>query len=98
MASEISTKFLPESPNELFDRLKLLLREKQAGKNSILNNVEIVVIAESILEYNCISTKQRNVLILKCLNWMKTLKFIKICQNAILLGVFQLKLQQKTHQ
>ena len=34
MASGITTIFLSENPNELCDRLKLLLQEKQAGNNS----------------------------------------------------------------
>ena len=34
MASGTSTKFLPENPDEICDSLKILLPEKQAGKNS----------------------------------------------------------------
>ena len=34
MASGISTTILPQNPNELCDRLKLLPQKKQAGKNS----------------------------------------------------------------
>ena len=43
MASGISTIFLPENPNELCDRLKLLLQQKKAGKNSDIINEEIVL-------------------------------------------------------
>ena len=44
-ASGISkTIFLSADPNELCDRLKLLLQEKQAGNSSDIINDEIVVI------------------------------------------------------
>ena len=36
LASGISTKILPENPNELCENLKLSLQEKQAGNNSKL--------------------------------------------------------------
>ena len=57
MASGVTTIFLSENPNELCDRLKLLLQEKQAGNNSDLFNEEIVVIIDKLLEYKCISKK-----------------------------------------
>ena len=47
--------FLPSDPNELCDRLKFLLQEKQAGNNSELINVKIVAIVDKLLEYKCIS-------------------------------------------
>ena len=34
MASGVTTKFLSENPDEMCDRLKLLLQEKNAGNNS----------------------------------------------------------------
>ena len=38
-ASDLSiTKFLPSDPNELCNRLKLLLQEKQAGSNCNIIN------------------------------------------------------------
>ena len=55
MASGISTIVLPSNPNKLCDRINLLLREKQAGNNSDLNNEEIVAIVDKLLEYKCIS-------------------------------------------
>ena len=59
MASGISrTIILSSNPNELFDRLKLLLEEKQAGDNSDINNDEIVAIVDKLLEYKCLSKKQ----------------------------------------
>ena len=46
-ASGVSkTIFLSSNPNELCDRLKLLLQEKQAGNNSDIINEKIVVIID----------------------------------------------------
>ena len=64
----LKTKFLSSDPNELGDRKKLSLIEKQAGNISNVNNEEIFVIADKLLEYNCISTQQHRFLLLKCLN------------------------------
>ena len=58
-ASGVSkTMFLPSDPNELRDRLKLLLQERQAGNNSDIINEEIFTIVDKPLVYKCISTKQ----------------------------------------
>ena len=66
-ASGVSkTIFLSSDPNELCDRLKLLLLEKQAGNNSDIINQEIVAIVDKILEYECISIKQHNQILVKC--------------------------------
>ena len=65
MTSGSSTNFLPENPNELCDKIKLLQQEKQAGKYSIIFNEEIVAIVDKMLEYKCISTKQHKILLLK---------------------------------
>ena len=67
-ASAVSTMFLPENPNELCDRIKFLLHEKQAGNNTNISDDEIVAIADILLEHKCISTKQHNFLFLECLN------------------------------
>ena len=48
IASRISTKFLPENPYELFDKIKLLVQEKQAGNNSNIFNEEIMAIADKV--------------------------------------------------
>ena len=65
-ASGISkTIFLSSDPNELCDRLKLLLQEKHAGNNSDIINDEIVVIIDKLLEYNCITKKQHNQILIK---------------------------------
>ena len=67
MASGVSkTKFFSSDRNELCDRLKLLLQEKQAGNNSNLNNEEIVDIVEKLLEYKCISKKQHKQILIEC--------------------------------
>ena len=67
MASGITkTIFLSSDPNELCDRLKLLLQEKQAGNNSDIINQEIVAIVDKLLEYKCISKKEHKQILLKC--------------------------------
>ena len=67
MASGASnTIFLSSDPNELCDRLKLLLQEKHAGNNSDLINDEIVAIVDKLLEYKCISKKQHKQILTKC--------------------------------
>ena len=66
-ASGISkTIFLSSDPNELCDRLKLLLQGKQAGNNSDIINDESVVINDKLLEYKCISKKQHKQILIKC--------------------------------
>ena len=66
MASGVSkTIFLSSDPNELCDRLKLLLQEKHAGNNSDLINDEIVAIVDKLLEYKCISKKQHKQILIK---------------------------------
>ena len=58
-ASGISnTLFLSSDPNELCDRLKLLLQEKRAQNNSDITNEEIVAKIDKLLEYKCISKVQ----------------------------------------
>ena len=53
MASGVSkTIFLSSYPDELCDRIKLLLREKRAGSNSDLFSQEIVAMIDKLLEYN----------------------------------------------
>ena len=51
MASGFSKKrILSSDPNELCDRIKFLLQEKQAGNNSEIINEEIVAIVDKLLE------------------------------------------------
>ena len=66
-ASGVSeTIFLSSDPNELCDRIKSLLQEKQAGNNSVLINEEIIAIVDKLLEYKCISKKQHKIILIKC--------------------------------
>ena len=60
------TIFLSSDPDELCDRLKLLLQEKNAGNNSDIINEEIVAIVDKLLEYKCISKKQHKQILIKC--------------------------------
>ena len=60
------TIILSSDPDELCDRLKLLLQEKHAGNNSNLIDEEIVAIIDKLLEYKCISNKQHKQILLKC--------------------------------
>ena len=76
-ASGISTIFLSSDPNELYDKLKLLLQEKPAGNNSNEIIDEIVAMVDKLLEYKCISKKQHKILLLKCSNQMKIMKLIE---------------------
>ena len=67
MASVISkTMFLSENPNELCDRLRLILQEKHAGNNSDLINGEIVAIVDKLLEYKCITKKEHKQIFTRC--------------------------------
>ena len=67
MASGFSkTIILSSDPNELCNRLKLLLQEKHAGNNSDIINDEIVAIVDKLLEYRCINKKQHKQILIKC--------------------------------
>ena len=67
-ASGVSkTIFLSSDPDELFNRIKLLLQEKQAGNNSYIINQEIVSIVDKFLEYKCLSKKQHKQNLLICI-------------------------------
>ena len=67
MASGISrTIILSSDPNELCDRLKLLLQEKHAGNNSDIFNDEIVAIVDKLLQYKCLSKKEHKQILIKC--------------------------------
>ena len=67
MASGVSNIIILSSdPNELCDRLRLLLQEKHAGNNSNLINDEIIAIVDKLLKYKCISKKQHKQILIKC--------------------------------
>ena len=59
MASGIPTIILPSDPNGLCDRLRLLLQEKQAVNNSIINDEEIIAIVDKLIESKRISKKRQ---------------------------------------
>ena len=60
-----NTIFLPSNPNELCNRLKWLLQEKQAENNSNIINDEIVAIVYKLLKHKCISEKQHKQILIK---------------------------------
>ena len=67
MASGVSkTIFLSSDPDELCNRLKLLLQEKHAGNNSDINNEESVAIVDKLLEIKCITKKQHKQILIEC--------------------------------
>ena len=66
LASGISTIFLSCDPDELCNRLKLLLQEKHAGNFSDIINQEIVTIVDKLLEYKCISKRQHKQILINC--------------------------------
>ena len=67
MASGISNIIILSSdPDELCNRLKLLLQEIQAGNNSDIINQEINAILDKLLENKCTSKKQRTQFLTKC--------------------------------
>ena len=53
----LKTIFLSSDPDELCNRLKMLLQEKHAGNTSDIINQEIVAIVDKLLENTCISKK-----------------------------------------
>ena len=56
------------SPRTPCDRLKLLLRRKQAENKSDIIYVEVIAIVDKLIEHKCISTKQFKLLLLKRLS------------------------------
>ena len=52
-----NTRWLSCDPNELCDRLNLLLQEEGAGNSSHIFNDEIIAITDKLLEYQCISNE-----------------------------------------
>ena len=66
MALGITTIFLSENADELCNRLKLLLQEKQAGNNSDIIDEGIIAIVDKLVEYICISKKEHEQILLKC--------------------------------
>ena len=58
-------KILSSDPNELCDRLKLLIREKQGGNTFDIINKENVAMADKPWEPNFISLKHHKIFLLK---------------------------------
>ena len=66
-ASGVSkTIFLSSDSDELCNRLKLLLQQKNAGNNSDIITDEIVTIVDKLLEYKCITKKQHKQILINC--------------------------------
>ena len=67
IASGVSrTIFLLSDGDELCDRLKILIQEKQVGNNSDKFIQKVVAILVKLLEYKCISKTQHKQLLIKC--------------------------------
>ena len=64
-SSVSKTKFLSSDPDELRNRLKLLLQEKYAGNISDIINDEFVAIVDKLIEYKCVSKKQHKQILIK---------------------------------
>ena len=66
-ASGVSKRiFLSTDPEELYNRLKLLLQEKTSRKKSDIIYQEIVSIVDNLLEYKCVSKKHYKQILNKC--------------------------------
>ena len=66
IASGVSEKiFLSPDPDELCNRIKLLLQEKQAGNKSDVIIDESLAIVDKLLEYKCISRKHFKQILIK---------------------------------
>ena len=65
LAFGLKTNFLSENPDELCDKLKLLLQEKQTRINSNIIIQEMVAINVEILAYKCITSTQHKTIFKK---------------------------------
>ena len=77
------TIFLSSDPDELCDRLKILLQEKQAGNNSDIINDEVVAIIDVLLKNKCITKKQHKQILNKCNLLQKLLLYNYMYLNII---------------
>ena len=66
MALGLTTICFSENPDELCNRINLLLQEKHAGINSNIINQEIFALVDKLLEYKCISKKQHKQILIEC--------------------------------
>ena len=62
------TRFSSSVANELCDKLKVLLQEKQAGNNSDPFYEKFITISDKLLQKKRISTKQHKFSLINCLN------------------------------
>ena len=60
------TIILSSDPDELCNRLRLILQEKHAGNNADIINKESVAIVDKLLEYKYIFKKQHKQILNKC--------------------------------
>ena len=67
-SNEVEYIFLPSDPNELCDRLKILLQEKTGGNNNPQIDQEIMAISDKFLEYKIIEIEEHENMINKLLN------------------------------
>ena len=58
LGSGLNFIFLPSDPDELVDQLKLLYFEKVGGNDNPMLSEQIIAIADKLLQYQCITTKQ----------------------------------------
>ena len=65
--NEVEYIFLPSDPNELCDRLKILLQEKTGGNNNPQIDQEIMAISDKFLEYKIIEIEEHENMISKLL-------------------------------
>ena len=67
IASGVSkTIFLSSDPEELCQKFKMIIQEKQARKNFEIINQGINAIIEKLLEYQCKTKKQHKKVLVKC--------------------------------
>ena len=65
-ASGVSkTIFLSSGPDELCNRSKLLLQEREVGKNSNMISQEIFALVDKLLEYKCTSKEEHEQFLIK---------------------------------
>ena len=65
--------FLSENPNELCDRLRLIIQEKQGGNDTERFDKEIVAIVDKFLQYKSLTPKQHKQILNK-FNLLNTTK------------------------
>ena len=66
MVSGVSTIFLSSDADELCNRLKIILQEKQTGNDSDIIIQKINATVDKLLEYKCITEKQHKQILVEC--------------------------------